>query len=215
MATRINYQLEMERVLHREAGHTPRLLLHCCCAPCASFVLESLAPHFCIRAHYDNPNIDSAEEYARRAGELQRLAAQMPLANAVSVAVVPYAPAEFYAAVRGLEAIPEGGARCRACYRLRLARAAQAAAAGKYDYFTTTLSISPHKNAAWLNEIGEECAQEYGVRWLPSDFKKRDGFKRSTVLSAQYGLYRQNYCGCAFSRKEAAAPLRHTDGPPA
>ena len=95
MATRINYQLEMERVLHREAGHTPRLLLHCCCAPCASFVLESLAPHFCIRAHYDNPNIDSAEEYARRAGELQRLAAQMPLANAVSVAVVAYAPAEF------------------------------------------------------------------------------------------------------------------------
>lgn len=200
-----NYQLEMERVLRGEAGRTPRLLLHCCCAPCSSAVLESLAPHFAITAYYYNPNIDSAGEYAHRAGELQRLAREMPLANTVCVTVDPYTPAEFYDAVRGMESIPEGGERCRACFRLRLARAAQAAAAGKYDYFTTTLSISPHKNAAWLNEIGRECAQEYGVRWLPSDFKKKDGFKRSTVLSAQYGLYRQNYCGCVFSRREAEA----------
>lgn len=207
-----NYQLEMERILQKEAGRTPRLLLHCCCAPCASFVLESLAPRFDITARYDNPNIDSAGEYEHRAAELQRLAREMPSASAVSVTVAPYAPAAFYNAVRGLEDIPEGGARCRACYRLRLARAAKEAAAGKYDYFTTTLSISPHKNAAWLNEIGAECAQEFGVRWLPSDFKKKDGFKRSTALSAQYGLYRQNYCGCVFSRREAEARAHETGG---
>ena len=201
----VNYQLEMERVLKREAGKTPRLLLHCCCATCASFVLESLSPSFAITAYYYNPSIDTAAEHARRAGELERLAREMPLANAVRVTVEPYAPSEFYDTVRGLESIPEGGRRCLACYRLRLERAARAAAEGEYDYFTTTLSISPHKNAVWLNELGAELAVRYGVRWLPSDFKKRDGFKRSTVLSARYGLYRQDYCGCVFSQKEAEA----------
>lgn len=201
----VNYQLEMERVLAREAGRTPRLLLHCCCAPCASFVLERLSAAFAITAYFYNPNLDSAAEHDRRARELERLAREMPLENAVCVTTEPYAPAEFYDAVRGLESIPEGGRRCLACYRLRLARAARAAAEGGYDYFTTTLSISPHKNAVWLNELGAEFAARYGVRWLPSDFKKRDGFKRSVALSAQYGLYRQDYCGCVFSKREAAA----------
>lgn len=201
----VNYQMELERVLRQNEGALPRLLLHCCCAPCSSYVLEYLAPHFSITAHYYNPNIDTAAEYAHRAGELERFVQEMPLAHPASVLIEPYAPAEFYDAVKGLEHISEGGQRCYSCYRLRLGRAAQAAAEGGYDYFTTTLSISPHKNAAWLNELGEAFAAQYGVRWLPSDFKKKNGFKRSTELAAQYGLYRQDYCGCVFSKREAEA----------
>ena len=182
----VNYQLELERELQKNEGKTPRLLLHCCCAPCSSYVLEYLSPHFSITAHYYNPNIDTPEEYAHRARELSRFVQEMPLPGAVDVLAEPYTPAEFY-------------------YRLRLRRAAQAAAAGGYDYFTTTLSISPHKNAVWLGELGEAFAAEYGVRWLPSDFKKKNGFKRSTELAARYGLYRQDYCGCVFSRREAEA----------
>lgn len=200
-----NYQLELERALRTLEGTTPRLLLHCCCAPCASYVLEYLAPRFAVTAYYYNPNIDTAHEHAHRAEELARLVREMPLPGAPDVRAEPYAPEEFYAAVKGLEKLPEGGERCRACYRLRLARAAQAAAAGGYDFFTTTLSISPHKNAAWLNELGQAMAERYGVRWLPSDFKKKNGFGRSTQLAAQYGLYRQDYCGCVFSRREAGA----------
>ena len=201
----VNYQLELERGLRQNEGKTPRLLLHCCCAPCSSYVLEYLSSHFSITAHYYNPNIDTAKEYAHRARELARFVQEMPLPGAVDVLTEPYVPAEFYAAVKGLEEVPEGGERCYACYRLRLRRAAQAAAAGGYDYFTTTLSISPHKNAVWLNALGEAFASEYGVRWLPSDFKKKNGFKRSTELAAQYGLYRQDYCGCIFSKREAEA----------
>ena len=201
----VNYQLELERELQKNEGKTPRLLLHCCCAPCSSYVLEYLSPHFSITAHYYNPNIDTPEEYAHRARELSRFVQEMPLPGAVDVLAEPYTPAEFYAAVKGLEDVPEGGRRCYECYRLRLRRAAQAAAAGGYDYFTTTLSISPHKNAVWLGELGEAFAAEYGVRWLPSAFKKKNGFKRSTELAARYGLYRQDYCGCVFSRREAEA----------
>lgn len=204
----VNYQLELERELQKNEGKTPRLLLHCCCAPCSSYVLEYLSPHFSITAHYYNPNIDTPEEYAHRARELSRFVQEMPLPGAVDVLAEPYTPAEFYAAVKGLEDIPEGGRRCYECYRLRLRRAAQAAAADGYDYFTTTLSISPHKNAVWLGELGEAFAAEYGVRWLPSDFKKKNGFKRSTELAARYGLYRQDYCGCVFSRREAEARAR-------
>ena len=171
----VNYQLELERELQKNEGKTPRLLLHCCCAPCSSYVLEYLSPHFSITAHYYNPNIDTPEEYAHRARELSRFVQEMPLPGAVDVLAEPYTPAEFYAAVKGLEDIPEGGRRCYECYRLRLRRAAQAAAA------------------------------DYGVRWLPSDFKKKNGFKRSTELAARYGLYRQDYCGCVFSRREAEA----------
>ena len=180
----VNYQLELERELQKNEGKTPRLLLHCCCAPCSSYVLEYLSPHFSITAHYYTPNIDTPEEYAHRARELSRFVQEMPLPGAVDVLAEPYTPAEFYAAVKGLEDIPEGGRRCYDCYRLRLRRA---------------------KNAVWLGELGEACAAEYGVRWLPSDFKKKNGFKRSTELAARYGLYRQDYCGCVFSRREAEA----------
>ena len=169
----VNYQLELERELQKNEGKTPRLLLHCCCAPCSSYVLEYLSPHFSITAHYYNPNIDTPEEYAHRARELSRFVQEMPLPGAVDVLAEPYTPAEFYAAVKGLEDIPEGGRRCYECYRLRLRRAAQAAAADGYDYFTTTLSISPHKNAVWLGELGEAFAAEYGVRWLPWISKRK------------------------------------------
>ena len=198
----VNYQLELERELQKNEGKTPRLLLHCCCAPCSSYVLEYLSPHFSITAHYYNPNIDTPEEYAHRARELSRFVQEMPLPGAVDVLAEPYTPAEFYAAVKGLEDIPEGGRRCYECYRLRLRRAAQAAAADGYDYFTTTLTVGPKKDAYVLNPLGIKIGEEEGVAYLPSDFKKRGGFDRSTELSAQYGLYRQDYCGCVFSMKE-------------
>ena len=198
----VNYQLELERELQKNEGKTPRLLLHCCCAPCSSYVLEYLSPHFSITAHYYNPNIDTPEEYAHRARELSRFVQEMPLPGAVDVLAEPYTPAEFYAAVKGLEDVPEGGRRCYECYRLRLRRAAQAAAAGGYDYFTTTLTVGPKKDAYVLNPLGIKIGEEEGVAYLPSDFKKRGGFDRSTELSAQYGLYRQDYCGCVFSMKE-------------
>ena len=199
------YQKELEQLIAGLDGRRPLLLLHSCCAPCSSYVLESLTPYFDITVDYYNPNIDTAEEYAHRAAEQRRFAAGAALSSPVAVHVEPYQPREFYEAVRGLEQIPEGGARCFACYRLRLAQAARLAKAGGYDYFCTTLSISPHKNAAKLNEIGEEAAAETGVAWLPADFKKKGGFQRSTQLSAQYGMYRQDYCGCVFSKRERAA----------
>ena len=198
----VNYQLELERELQKNEGKTPRLLLHCCCAPCSSYVLEYLSPHFSITAHYYNPNIDTPEEYAHRARELSRFVQEMPLPGAVDVLAEPYTPAEFYAAVKGLEDVPEGGRRCYECYRLRLRRAAQAAAADGYDYFTTTLSISPLKDAQRLNAIGGELAEQFGVAYLFSDFKKKNGYKRSCELSLQYELYRQDYCGCRFSQME-------------
>lgn len=181
----------------------------CCCTaaarPGSSYVLEYLSPHFSITAHYYNPNIDTPEEYAHRARELSRFVPGDASARRGGCFGGALHARGIYAAVKGLEDIPEGGRRCYECYRLRLRRAAQAAAAGGYDYFTTTLSISPHKNAVWLGELGEAFAAEYGVRWLPSDFKKKNGFKRSTELAARYGLYRQDYCGCVFSRREAEA----------
>lgn len=208
MPVKVNYQLEMEKVLRMEEGRTPRLLLHCCCAPCSSYVLEALAAHFSITAHYYNPNIDTAEEYALRADELARFVKETEYANPVAVLCENYDPASFYQAVKGLEKIPEGGARCYECYKLRLFRAAQVAHEGGYDYFTTTLSISPHKNAQWLNQLGQEAGEAFGVKWLPSDFKKKNGFKRSTVLAAEHGLYRQDYCGCVFSKHEAEERAR-------
>ncbi len=200
-----NYQQELECILRQTQGTTPKLLLHCCCAPCASYVLEYLSPHFLLTAYYYNPNIDAEEEYAHRAGELRRLAREMPLPGAVDVCMEPFTPDAFYHAIRGLEQIPEGGQRCYACYALRLEQTAKRAAENSCAFFSSTLSISPHKNAVWLNELGERFAAQYGVRWLYSDFKKRNGFKRSTELAAQYGLYRQNYCGCVFSKREAEA----------
>ncbi len=199
----VNYQKELDRII---GGLTPQekphLLLHSCCAPCSSYVLEYLSPYFRITDLYYNPNIYPAEEYHRRSSELHRLIGEMGLAEEVDFIESDFKPEEFFQAVSGLEHIPEGGSRCFACYELRLREAAVTAGRLHCDYFCTTLTISPLKNAAKLNEIGERLAQEYGVRYLPSDFKKRDGYKRSIALSARYDLYRQDYCGCVFSKQE-------------
>ena len=203
-----NYQKELDRTLDavkrsRLSGDAPpRLLLHACCAPCSSYVLEYLSAYFEITVFYYNPNIYPPQEYGKRVAEEKRLIGEMPFDNPVHFLEGAYVPEDFYQAVKGLENEPEGGARCRKCFRLRLSEAARQAAAGGYDYYTTSLSISPLKDADVLNELGEELGREYGVMWLNSDFKKRDGYKRSIQLSEQYGLYRQNYCGCVFSVRD-------------
>lgn len=195
-----NYSREMDAVLRGLNGQRPRLLLHACCGPCSSAVLEQLSQYFEITILYYNPNIWPAEEYHRREEELERFVAQ---AHPLGVTVVEdrYDPQEFYDAARGLEDEPERGQRCTACYRLRMRRAAQYAAEYGFDWFTTTLSISPHKDAVRINQIGQELAVEFGVPHLPSDFKKKNGYLRSLQLSAEYGLYRQDYCGCVFSAR--------------
>ena len=200
-----NFSRECENILAelKENGKKPRLLLHACCAPCSSYCLEYLEPFFDITVFFYNPNMDTKEEFVRRSAELERFIDSSKMN--VKVTIERYAPQEFYNAVRGLEAEPEGGERCFKCYELRLRASAAYAGKNSFDYFTTTLSISPHKNAAVLNEIGERLGFEYGVRFLPSDFKKKDGFKRSIELSMQYGLYRQNYCGCVYSREASPA----------
>ena len=199
-----NYQIEMERELARidESGRRPRLLLHACCAPCSSYVLEVLNHWFDIDVYYYNPNIAPPAEYDRRVAELERLAARLPHENALRVIVGDYDNAAFMAMCRGHEADPEGGARCELCFRMRLEAAARMAAGLGSDYFTTSLTISPLKDAQLLNAIGKEQGRRAGVNWLPSDFKKKNGYKRSCELSAEYGLYRQDYCGCVFSKRE-------------
>ena len=190
-----------------EDGRTPRLLLHSCCAPCSSYVLEYLSEYFSITVFYYNPNIYPPEEFGKRVEEQERLIRELPAKHPVSFLEGPYEPERFYEMAKGLEQIPEGGERCFRCYRLRLLETAQMARAGGFDYFTTTLSISPLKNAQKLNEIGARLAEEYGVPYLFSDFKKRNGYMRSTELSAEYGLYRQDYCGCVYSLRERREKL--------
>lgn len=197
-----NYRIEQEKIIKAFEGVPPRLLLHSCCAPCSSAVLEYLSEYMAITVFYFNPNIFPEEEFLHRIAEQKRLISELPCKNPVEFIEHGWQEERFYAAVRGLENIPEGGERCFACYRLRLEETAKLAAEKGFDFFTTTLSISPYKNADKLNEIGEELAEKYGVKHLPSDFKKRDGYKRSIELSAKYGLYRQDYCGCVFSKKE-------------
>ncbi len=199
-----NYQKELDGIISGLQPETkvPRLLLHSCCAPCSSYVLEYLSQYFEITVYYYNPNIYPPNEYYKRVKEQQDLVDRMKFKNPVSVVNGPYDTDEFYRIAKGHEKDAEGGERCFRCYELRLREAAKVAAAGRYDYFTTTLSISPLKNADKLNEIGERLAAEYQTNYLPSDFKKREGYKRSTELSKEYGLYRQNYCGCIFSYNE-------------
>ncbi|MCH5206870.1 MAG: epoxyqueuosine reductase QueH [Oscillospiraceae bacterium] len=199
----INYQKKLEELISTLTG-TPTLLLHSCCAPCSSYCLEYLSRYFSITVLYYNPNISPKEEFQKRAEEQRRLISQLPVKNPVSLVVEEYDPGEFYTAVKGLEHIKEGGERCFKCYRLRLERAAKYAAEHGFDYFCSTLSISPLKNAQKLGEIGAELSEIYSVEYLPSDFKKRGGYLRSIELSKEYDLYRQNYCGCEFSKKEAA-----------
>ena len=213
MAPQRNFSKEQERLIGRlpKEGPPPTLLLHACCAPCSSAVLERLAPYFAITLLYYNPNIAPFAEYQKREAELRRLVAEMDLPNPVSFLPCAYDGEAFEAMAQGLEDAPEGGARCIKCYRLRLREAARAAGEGGFDYFTTTLSISPLKNAPALNQIGEEVGEEFGVKHLPSDFKKKDGYKRSVELSHQFGLYRQDYCGCVYSQRERARQQVQTE----
>ena len=192
MPNRINYQLEMEKVLRTLDGTRPKLLLHACCAPCSSATLERLSAHFDLTILYYNPNIYPPEEYHRREAELERFVEQA--GYHYPVVELPYDPQEFYTAVKGLENEPEKGARCTVCYRLRLEQAARYAADHGFDWYCTTLSISPMKDPVRLNELGTELGRQYGVPFLPSEFRKKDGYKRSLQLSAEYGLYRQDYC---------------------
>ncbi len=200
-----NYGLMLEAQLKKieGEGRLPRLLLHACCAPCSSYVLEYLSKYFDITLYFYNPNISPCEENDFRARELERLTREMPLCRVPKVIVAPYEPDVFLGAVKGMEELPEGGARCAICYRLRLEKTAEEAKNGGYDYFCTTLSISPYKRADWLNAIGGELEKKYGVRYLYSDFKKKNGYKRSCELSREHDLYRQDWCGCEFSKKEA------------
>ena len=198
-----NYQKILDKTIeqHVSRNETPSLLLHACCAPCSSYVLEYLSQYFSITVFYYNPNITEEPEYRKRVTEEQRLISELPAKNKISFIEGRYDPERFFEMAKGKEDIPEGGARCFDCYRLRIAETADVAKEKGFDYFTTTLSISPLKNAQKLNEIGGEEAKRVGVPYLFSDFKKREGYKRSIQLSAQYNLYRQNYCGCIYSKK--------------
>ena len=204
MANRINYNLEMEKILAAlPKDPKPTLLLHACCAPCSSAVLERLREVFSITILYYNPNIYPPQEYHRREQELERFLKDAGMSG-IPLIELPYDPQEFYTAVKGLEQEPERGERCTVCYRLRMEQAARYAAAHGFDWFTTTLSISPVKDPVRINQIGQELAQKYGVAHLPSEFRKKNGYKRSLELSAEYGLYRQDYCGCVFSVRKPA-----------
>ena len=203
-----NYQKELEKLIDQaqKDGKVPSLFLHSCCAPCSSYVLEYLKQYFHITVFYYNPNISEQQEYRKRVEEQKRLiAAFNALGRGYPIRILEgeYEPERFFEIAKGYEDCKEGGERCFRCFELRLRETARQAAAGDYDYFCTTLTISPLKNAVKLNEIGEALAGEYQIPWLPSDFKKKNGYKRSVELSAEYELYRQNFCGCGFSKAEA------------
>ena len=207
----VNYQKELEKVIDglsdasgADEKSVPSLFLHSCCAPCSSYVLEYLCRYFRITVFYFNPNISEAEEYRKRVAEQKRLIEaynEEKKGHPISVVEGDYEPERFFEMAKGLETCSEGGERCFRCYEMRLRETAKNGVKGAFDYFTTTLTISPFKNAKKLNEIGESLSKEYGIAWLPSDFKKRDGYKRSVALSEQYDLYRQDYCGCTYSRR--------------
>lgn len=201
---KINYQLELEKIIekHQSNGETPTLFLHSCCAPCSSYVLEYLSQYFKITVFYYNPNIYPDEEYFKRVKEQKQFINRFPAKNKIDFVEGNFDKERFYEMARGLENVPEGGERCFRCYQLRLQKTAEYAASRNFDYFTTTLSISPLKNAEKLNEIGQSLADEYSIKYLISDFKKKNGYKRSTELSRQYDMYRQDYCGCIFSKQE-------------
>ncbi len=201
MINKVNYQkqleAEIEKITKEMAGLRKRLLVHSCCAPCSSYVLEYLKEIFDITLLYYNPNIYPKEEFFKRAEEQKSLAKKM---GGIKVVVSEFDESEFYSAVKGYENCPEGGERCFICYRLRLEESARYAKQKGFDYFCTTLSISPLKNAEKLNQIGKELSNKYNIKYLYSDFKKKNGYKRSIELSKEYGLYRQDYCGCVFSK---------------
>ena len=208
-----NYDRRMQAMMEglKREGKRPRLLLHSCCAPCSTAVLKRLAEGFDITVFYYNTNIDTREEHDLRARELEAFVEDSGLA--LGAVIIPWEPKVFYERVRGLEREKEGGKRCEVCFSLRLDRTARYAAEHGYDLFTTTLTISPMKSAPLLNRIGEEAAKRAGAVFLNSDFKKRGGYLLSTQLSREYGIYRQDYCGCVFSKRERAIP--NTDSSPA
>lgn len=191
----------MEKVIKNISGEDkPKLLLHSCCGPCSSAVLERIRDYFDIDVFYYNPNIDSEEEFYRRSDEQIKLVEDLGLNDKIDVKVIKYNHKEFLSYIKGFEKYEEGGARCFRCYRQRLEETAKYAAENNYDYFTTTLSISPHKDSQILNRLGKFLSEEYKVSYLFSDFKKKNGFKRSVELTDKFNMYRQDYCGCEFSR---------------
>ena len=199
----IQYQRLLDRKLESLNVTTPHLLLHSCCAPCSSYVLEYLSKYFKITVFYFNPNISPLSEYQCRVQEQKRLIEEMPHENPVHFIEGSYHPEEFFAAVKGMEHLREGGARCRICFEMRLKEAARIAKEIGADYFTTTLTVGSKKDAAVLNGLGQQMEKETGIPYLLSDFKKRNGYNRSIELSEIYGLYRQNYCGCIFSKRDS------------
>jgi epoxyqueuosine reductase len=198
---RRNYQKETDAVIEALGGERKRLLLQCCCGPCASSVLEYLTKYFDVTVLYYNPNIQPEEEYLKRLFWMRQVVSKYP--DNVASMECKYDGEAFEAAAKGFENEPENGARCTECFRLRLRETAKRAKEGNFDYFCTTLSVSPHKDETRINQIGYELGEEFGVKWLPSDFKKREGYKRSVELAKEYGLYRQDYCGCIYSLAEA------------
>lgn len=197
-----NYQKELDKLIEKntEEGKVPTLLLHSCCAPCSSYALEYLSQYFHINVLYYNPNISSCEEYELRLSEQKRLISELPAKYPVNLTEGQYIPEEFYAMAKGYERCPERGERCLRCYGLRLEYTAKQAQLAGVDYFATTLTLSPLKSAEAINSIGEELSGKFGVKYLCTDFKKRNGYKRSIELSHEYGLYRQNFCGCVYSK---------------
>lgn len=200
----MNYQLLMDEVINKikDCKTKPTLLLHACCAPCSSYVLEYLTKYFKITILYYNPNIYPEEEFDKRYNEIDKLIKEMPSCSDVELVNVGYRNSDFEDAIDGLRDELEGGKRCFKCYELRLRESVIYAKNHNFDYFTTTLSISPYKNATKLNEIGELLEKEYNVKYLHADFKKKNGYKRSIELSKIYNLYRQDYCGCVYSKKK-------------
>ena len=200
---KINYQKELDKIIENNKENKPSLMLHSCCAPCSSYVLEYLSKYFDITVFYFNPNISPESEYIKRVNEVKRLIEEMPECEDVKFLEGRYNPNEFYDSAKGLEDAPEGGERCLKCFRLRFKETANAAAKAGSEYVCTTLTISPLKNADNLNKIGKEECEKLGLKWLPSDFKKKNGYKRSIELSNEYDLFRQNYCGCVFSKRDS------------
>ncbi len=194
-----NYQQELDEIIRLQHGEKPRLLLHSCCGPCSSAVLEYLTQYYAVTVLWYNPNIWPQEEFNRRLDAQLRLIRAMGLEECVHVSILPRESDPWYAAVKGLEAEPEGGTRCTECFRLRLRETARMARDGGFDCFCSTLTLSRHKDPVRINILGEQFAEEYGVKWLPSEFKKRGRELRSQQLCAEYGIYRQDYCGCEYS----------------
>lgn len=200
----MNYQKVLDEILNNieSSNKTPKLLLHACCAPCSSYVLEYLSKYFEITIYYYNPNIYPETEYQRRMNELKKFISNYKSINKINLIEEKYDTNDYYKAVKGYERLGERSERCYKCYEFRMTKACKYAKENNFDYFTTTLSISPYKNSNWINEIGSNLEKEYNIKYLYADFKKKNGYKRSLELSKEYNLYRQDYCGCVYSKQE-------------